>query len=370
MPIFMDRHDIPGATAEQVAQAHQLDLKIQDQYKCKGLTYWFDEESCIAFCLIQAPNREAVLNMHNDSHGLIPAQIIEVENDLVKAFLGRITDPKPQINSNIKEKFINESGFRTILYLEVKQPILIMLRDNEVLRDVINIQNIIINNSFNKYEGLEIKDIEEGFMASFTSLSKAIECAVEIQTAFLKYNENKPAELIFASIGISTGGPVTEKNELFGEAVHLAKRLSKIAGNGEIFLSTNTRNFYEEKKIGLLNKGVLIKFLDYTEERFIEQLFATTEKFWNETDFNISNFSQMLGLSKSQLNRKTTSLTGFSPNEFIKEYKLQKALKLLGKQKGNISEIAFETGFSNPSYFSKCFQKRFGILPSKYLKLS
>ncbi|RLD36959.1 MAG: DUF4242 domain-containing protein, partial [Bacteroidetes bacterium] len=43
MPIYMDRHDLSGATAKDVAQAHQNDLRIQEQYGCKGLTYWFDE---------------------------------------------------------------------------------------------------------------------------------------------------------------------------------------------------------------------------------------------------------------------------------------------------------------------------------------
>jgi transcriptional regulator GlxA family with amidase domain len=60
-------------------------------------------------------------------------------------------------------------------------------------------------------------------------------------------------------------------------------------------------------------------------------------------------------------------LTGKSPNAVIKEHRLTEALKLLNKSSGNISEIAFETGFSSPSYFSICFQKRYGHLPSDYL---
>ncbi len=365
MPIYMDRHDIPGATAAQVAEAHQLDLKVQEQYNCRGLTYWFDEENCIAFCLIQAPNKEAVLNMHNDSHGLIPTEIIEVENDLVKAFLGRITDPQPQINSNLIDNLINESGFRTILYVEIKHPILLMIRDENVLKKMINIQNVIINNSFEQYGGNGIKDVQEGFMASFKSLSNAIKCALEIQTEFLHHNNNNGTEKILASIGISTGGPVAGKNEIFGEAIQLAKRLSKVADKGGIMLSANSRNYYEEKKLDLLTEAKNIKFIESTEEKFLGQLFDLIEKVWNEIEFSISDFSRMIGLSKSQLNRKTTSLSGLSPNEFVKEFKLQKALKLIEAQKGNISEIAFETGFSNPSYFSKCFHKRFGVLPSK-----
>jgi AraC-like DNA-binding protein len=62
------------------------------------------------------------------------------------------------------------------------------------------------------------------------------------------------------------------------------------------------------------------------------------------------------------------NLTGKSPNTFIRDYRLNKALKLLHDQKGNISEIAFETGFNSLAYFSKCFKNKFDILPSKYIQ--
>ena len=55
MPLFMDRHDIQGAIAEEVAQAHHSDLKIQSRHYCKALTYWYDESRGAAFCLIEAP---------------------------------------------------------------------------------------------------------------------------------------------------------------------------------------------------------------------------------------------------------------------------------------------------------------------------
>jgi len=91
-----------------------------------------------------------------------------------------------------------------------------------------------------------------------------------------------------------------------------------------------------------------------------------TEQIWNDEDFNVVDFSKKIGLSKAQLYRKVTALTGNSPNEFINNYRLNRALKFLEKKHGNISEIAYESGFSNPSYFSKCFHKRYGILPSEY----
>ena len=85
MPIYMDRHDIPpGIRAEHVAEMHQQDLKVQHIYGCKGMTYWCDEDTKTAFCLIEAPNIKALQDMHDHAHGDIPHSIVEVnENRLL-----------------------------------------------------------------------------------------------------------------------------------------------------------------------------------------------------------------------------------------------------------------------------------------------
>src|ERR1051325_2836458 len=107
MPIFMDRHDVSeSVTAEHIANLHQQDLKIQDQFGCKGLTYWFDEKRKTAFCLIEAPNADAILNMHNHAHGQVPHRVIEVDPGIVESFLGRIEDPEKAKNSELN--IINE----------------------------------------------------------------------------------------------------------------------------------------------------------------------------------------------------------------------------------------------------------------------
>ena len=58
MPIFMDRHDMRGATAENIAEAHRKDLEIQDKYGVKYMTYWYDPERSTGFCLVEAPDAE------------------------------------------------------------------------------------------------------------------------------------------------------------------------------------------------------------------------------------------------------------------------------------------------------------------------
>ena len=80
MPLYMDTHDhIEGLTADAVAGAHAADLATQDKYGVKYLRYWFDEGSGKVFCLIEAPNKEAAIAVHQEAHGLLADEIIEVQ---------------------------------------------------------------------------------------------------------------------------------------------------------------------------------------------------------------------------------------------------------------------------------------------------
>ena len=79
MPLFMDVHDhIEGLTADGVAKAHQADLDTQSKYGVKYLRYWFDEGTGKVFCLIDAPNKEAAVAVHQEAHGLVADRIVEV----------------------------------------------------------------------------------------------------------------------------------------------------------------------------------------------------------------------------------------------------------------------------------------------------
>ena len=118
MPIFMDLHIVPGVIAEHVAGAHQEDLRIQSEYGCRVMTYWVDEDRGSAFCLIDAPDKEAVIKMHNDAHGLIPHEIIEVNSRTVEAFLGRIKYPENySVSAETGLKIFNDPAFRIILVI-------------------------------------------------------------------------------------------------------------------------------------------------------------------------------------------------------------------------------------------------------------
>ena len=228
-----------------------------------------------------------------------------------------------------------------------------------------NYNNAVLN-LLNDYEGKPVKQTENYFLVSFKSVSNAVHAAFEIQSLFKDFRNEINNDKILLKIGLSAGVPVTEKKLIFEDTIKLAERMCKII-KGEIIVSSEVKELYNSENLNALSEGESIVFLTQTDEKFLTLLMDYTESTWSDINLKVDDFSKPVGCSKSQLYRKIILLTGKSPNGFIREYRLNEALTLLNKNTGNVSEIAFETGFSSPSYFSKCFQKRYGHLPSDYL---
>src|SRR3990167_5986054 len=184
MPMYMDRHDVSETvTAENVAQLHQQDLKVEHEFGCRGLTYWFDEKRKTAFCLIDAPNEQAVLNMHNHAHGEVPHRIIEVDDSIVESFLGRIEDPvKAQ---NTKLNIINDPAFRLIMVAGFNKPLINESGIGEINDAFQNFNNLCVE-TINKFDGSLVKHSGNCFLVSFVSVTKAVLCALELQSKYKK----------------------------------------------------------------------------------------------------------------------------------------------------------------------------------------
>ncbi len=364
MPLFMDRHDVPEmVTAENVAHIHQEDLKIQDQLQCKVLTYWFDEQRKNAFCLIEAPDAEAIRKLHAQAHGEVPNSIIEVNAGLVASFLGRIEDPEKTQDTALN--IIDDSALRTIMVLTLKRskP---MPDNTDSFRTPIRDFNNTVRNLLEVHHGSLVKQTETFFLVSFKSADDAVHAALAIQSSFQNFILDSNKEQFVLKIGLSAGLPVTEKKLIFEDVIKLAERMCKIV-QGEIIVSPEVAKLYKNGNSGALGEKDGIFCLTPVDEKFLTLLMNYTEATWSNENLQIDDFSKPTGCSKSQLYRKMVSLTGKSPNSFVMEYRLNEALDLLNSNAGNIAEIAFNTGFSSPSYFSKCFKKKFGNLPSDYL---
>ena len=105
-----------------------------------------------------------------------------------------------------------------------------------------------------------------------------------------------------------------------------------------------------------------------TEDQFIVSLKEAILQRLNDSSLNVQDLCQVAGMSRTQLHRKLKSLTGLSTTHFVRNIRLAEAKKLLVDPNYNISEVAYDCGFSDPAYFSRVFSKEFGVSPSQYLQ--
>lgn len=364
MPIFMDRHDVPETiTAGDIAQLHQEDLKIQSRFGCRALTYWFDENRKTAFCLIEAPDKNSIHKMHNKAHGQVPNSIIEVDAGIVESFLGRIEDPEKSKNTALN--IINDPAFRTIMVIRLNPLAFKQNRGASAESPLKGNLNAILKSLHNS-EGNLVKQGETDSLISFKSVSNAVHAAFWIRSLFTKQNSiNKYKAGL--KIALNAGVPVTEKRLIFESTIQLAERMCN-AVRGEIIVASAVRDLYNSENPKALGGSENVYCLTQKDEDFLNRLMDYMDSNGDDTDLRVDDLSKAMGYSKPQFYRKMILLTGKSPNLFINEYRLSKALQMLKRNEKNISEIAFETGFSSPSYFSKRFRERYGHLPSAHLR--
>lgn len=108
--------------------------------------------------------------------------------------------------------------------------------------------------------------------------------------------------------------------------------------------------------------------IDDLDRKLLDEIKETIEENMVDSDFNVSMLQEKMGMGNKQLYRKLKALTGQTPVEYIRDMRMQKAAKLLKAGKFSVSEVMYTVGFSNSSYFSKCFSKAFGMTPTEFMR--
>ena len=274
------------------------------------------------------------------------------------------------VDNLILESQPQEEKLDIKLYTETEKPLILIVEDNT------DVRNYIKGYLNKEYRLLEAKDGEEGLEKSFEHIPDLIVSDVMMpkMDGFLLCEKLKtddrtshiPLILLTAKAsgqdkieGLETGAddyimkPFDAK-ELQIRVKNLIKQRKKIIEHfrkQELFDTSNLQITSRDKK-------------------FISKAIEIINNHISNENFDVNNFAKEIGLSRVQLHRKLTALTGQTSSDLIRIIKLTKAAKLIQSNFGNISEIALEVGFSNPANFAKAFHAHFGVSPSNYKKNS
>jgi AraC-like DNA-binding protein len=373
MPIFMDYHKDLDVTVEDVKTAHMSDLSTQAKYNVKNLKYWVNEQDGTMFCLMEAPDKESCAKMHEASHGNLACSIREIEKTVFEMLMGVI--PSMDQGLAINKDGSIDTGYRFIMMVHITgqtgngespncRPLKIPPGPVSMIREIIQ-----------KQQGGIIENIHDDYIVSaFDTSVRALKCALNIQQELRRQQDpdGQPLRNLSFSIGLAAGQPLTENDGFHEETIRKARHISRFAGDGLIKVSFlfNSLCDIEGTMLKIQHSSPAVEILERPGEQFIMQLMDTTEKILLQENFSIEQLCKEIGVSRPQLYRKINSLTGKAPTDWIRDLRLERAFHLMQIQHGNVSEIAYAAGFNNLSYFSKCFHKKYGMLPSQYLNTS
>ena len=263
MPTYLDIHDMPGARPEDVAKAHQLDLKIQDRHGVNYIKYWLNEKNGKIFCMCTAPNAEAADAVHREAHNMPAARIVEVTPEMAEAFMGA-----EEVNESgavlIPGNAELDPGTRTILFTDiVGSTDMTQHFGDEMALTMLEVHDRIVRAALARTNGREVKHTGDGIMAVFHSAASAIRCAIEVQESLLRHREEHPDQPLQVRIGLAAGEPIEHNNDLFGSTVQLAARLCAHAHPEQILVSNAVAELCVGKTLPLQDAGkVTLKGFD------------------------------------------------------------------------------------------------------------
>ena len=350
MPLFMDFHQInsDAFTEEDMYRAHLKDVAVQNNHGLIYKRYYLNLQQKTAFCLMESPNKEACMESHKEAHGVGACNVIEVSAE--HEFLPYLGEGN-QDGRDIALTWTGEidSGYRTLMLVDVID----LTQEDDVL-------NSKIRTCIEEHKGSLVKVPTNHFMASFIDASEAILAILEIRSML-----ESAAHQLEYSLALATGKPVDEKgSDLFEETKNTVRALARMGLTSKIFIDLATKNSATKvnDKIKSAFKSVLVfNNSDLSEIKRLEEVLSRN---LGNSNFKSEDLSSELGLSKTQLYRKVGALTGLSPNKLLSEVRLRSALRVLKAGGKNVSEVAYDSGFNSPTYFTRVFRNRFEVLPT------
>lgn len=125
----------------------------------------------------------------------------------------------------------------------------------------------------------------------------------------------------------------------------------------------NLRELYSRSEVNINPRQVTVNSVD---EKFLQNLIQVLETNHADPEFGVPQIQNALAMSKTQLHRKVKALTNEAPGELLRNFRLKRAALLLSQNADTVTQIAYQVGFNNLSYFAKCFKDRYQVSPSSY----
>jgi len=293
----------------------------------------------------------------------------KVSNVLSPDKLNKYKAPIKLDTSDLNSYLEKEGGD---LPLEVHKPKVLLVEDN------LDVITYIVSCLEDQYEIVVAKNGEEGIETAIANTPELIitDVMMPIKDGYevchtLKSDERTnhiPIIMLTAKADVDSKLKGLEK----GADVYLSKPFNK----KELLLRINKllelRKKLQSYYFSLMASGNEVSVVGEKtiapkeENQFVVKLKTLVESNLGNFDLNLEFICKELGMSQSQLNRKTTALVGISPNKFIRFIRLNNAKILLTDPSNNISSVAYQTGFNDPSYFGRVFKKQFNVTPLEW----
>ena len=217
------------------------------------------------------------------------------------------------------------------------------------------------------FEGRILNQDNSKYLVSFNSATNAVLCALQFEQKFKYVTPKFDKGNRKLKIGLSALDPSDRETGNIDIAIAQATQMCEVVKETLVISSAVKRQYEMENKNAKIDADH-IRTLKPRELEFLNQLMKASQRFSRYGAPGLEQLRAALGYSRSTFYRYVKKLTGKSPHFFIREFRLKRALQLLHDRRGNITKIANETGFKNPSHFARCFSETFGILPSRYAR--
>lgn len=240
-----------------------------------------------------------------------------------------------------------------------------------------------------QYRGTIIQYLQGSFVATFEGPSKAVHCCMDLAEAIQRSGAKLAVGVHIKEAAVTEAHSISRETQDFIDTIYELAKPNQILITQTVknLLSGAGLNFHPYKSILESKFGEPISLFEVTDhlsnevqqdgfgnkqlprnDSFLENVLQIIDAHLEDESFSVDMLCREIGISERQLQRKLKAITNKSPIQLISSVRLHRAKELLLGSENNITEIAFQTGFSNPSYFSKRFKEEFRISPSTFLQ--